>query len=146
MGCEYKFLIDVLWSVDVYERLSSPGSKPSFFNMIVTQLVSGVWHGVFAGYWLFFATSAFIFQASRLIFKYEMNWPSKWRNFYPWYAIKVVTSALVLNYAGSAFMVLSFDESILIWKSVYYFGHVWMAAVIFIGFVYPPKGAKKKET
>lgn len=128
----------------VYNRLSNPGEKASFFNMIVTQLVSGVWHGVFAGYWLFFATSAFIFQASRIIFKYELGWPSKWRNFYPWYAMKVFMSALVLNYAGSAFMVLSFHESIAIWKATYFFGHIWMVFVLLLGKLYPPKIPKKK--
>ncbi len=129
----------------VYNRLSKPGEKASFFNMIVTQLVSGVWHGVFAGYWLFFATSAFIFQASRIIFKYELSWPAKWRNFYPWYFIKVIMSALVLNYAGSAFMVLSFTESMRIWKATYYFGHVWMVLVLLIGKLYPPKRIPKKQ-
>lgn len=129
----------------VYNRLNKPGDKASFFNMIVTQLVSGIWHGVFAGYWLFFATSAFIFQASRVIFKYELGWPSKWRNFYPWYIVKVLVSALVLNYAGSAFMVLSFKESITIWKSTYYFGHIWMFCVLLLGNIYPPKRNKKKE-
>lgn len=131
--------------VDVYERLSKPGGKPSFFNMMVTQLVSGVWHGVFAGYWLFFATSAFMFQASRLLYKYELRWDSKWRNFLPWYWTKIVMTALVLDYAGSAFMVLSFHESLLIWKLTYYAGHVWIAIMLLLGVIMPPKRLEKKE-
>jgi lysophospholipid acyltransferase len=129
----------------VYERLTRLGGKPSFVNMMVTQLVSGVWHGLLPGYWLFFATSAFIFQASRVIFKYEQNWPSKWRNFYPWYVVKVLTTGLVLNYAGSAFMVLELDMSLQIWRATYYFGHVWMIFVLLVGQVFPPS-TKKKDT
>jgi len=123
----------------VYERLSAVGDKPSFFNMLVTQLVSGVWHGLLPGYWLFFATSAFIFQASRAIYRYERNWPSKWRNWYVWWSLKVVTSALVLNYAGSAFVVLEMGESLRVWRSVYYFGHIWTVAVLALSHIVPPK-------
>ncbi len=123
----------------VYERLSAVGDKPSFFNMLVTQLVSGVWHGLLPGYWLFFATSAFMFQASRAIYRYERNWPSKWRNWYVWWSLKVVTSALVLNYAGSAFVVLEMGESLRVWRSVYYFGHIWTVAVLALSHIVPPK-------
>lgn len=125
----------------VYERISKPGAKPSFFNMVVTQLVSGVWHGIFAGYWLFFATSAFMFQASRVLYKYESTWPEKWRNFWLWYYIKVLMSALVLSYSASAFVVLSFLESLLIWKSCLYFGHIWIALLIALGLLLPPRKA-----
>ena len=129
----------------VYERLSAVGDKPSFINMLITQLVSGVWHGLLPGYWLFFATSAFIFQASRVIYRYEQNWPSKWRNWYPWWILKVAMSALVLNYAGSAFVVLELRESLRVWRSVYYFGHVWMVAVLALGHIIPPRRPKKND-
>ena len=38
----------------VYERLT-PNQKPTFKNLMVTQLVSGVWHGLYPGYIMFFA-------------------------------------------------------------------------------------------
>lgn len=126
-------------AADVYERLSPPGSRPSFFNMIVTQTVSGVWHGIFPGYWLFFVTSAFMFQASRIIYRYEASLSPSVRTFLPWYVLKVVMSALVLNYAGSAFMVLSYQESIRIWKSVGFFGHIWIAIIFLVSTIFPPR-------
>lgn len=43
-GCRY-----------VYERLTLPGRKPTFVTLMVTQLVSGVWHGLYPGYIMFFA-------------------------------------------------------------------------------------------
>ena len=39
----------------VYERLTPPGQKPTFMTLMVTQLVSGVWHGLYPGYIMFFA-------------------------------------------------------------------------------------------
>lgn len=128
---------------DVYERLSAPGSKPSFFNMMATQLISGIWHGVFPGYWLFFITSAFMFQASRVLYRYEANLPSKIRNFLPWYLAKVLMSALVLSYTASAFMVLSYHESVLVWKSVSYYGHIWIFVLLVLSNIFPPR--KKKH-
>lgn len=128
----------------VYERMTAVGGKPSFVNMLVTQLVSGVWHGLLPGYWLFFGTSAFIFQASRVIYRYEQGWQSKYRNAYLWWLVKVVVSGTVLNYAGATFVVLEYGESLRIWRSVSYFGHVWMAVVLAIGFVAPPKRRQKQ--
>jgi lysophospholipid acyltransferase len=39
----------------VYERLTPPGQKPTFMTLMVTQLVSGIWHGLYPGYIMFFA-------------------------------------------------------------------------------------------
>lgn len=39
----------------VYERLTPPGRKPTFMTLMVTQLVSGIWHGLYPGYIMFFA-------------------------------------------------------------------------------------------
>lgn len=33
----------------VYERLTPPGGKPTFFTLVATQLVSGLWHGLYPG-------------------------------------------------------------------------------------------------
>jgi lysophospholipid acyltransferase len=49
----------------VYERLTPKGKKPSFKTLLATQLVAGAWHGLFPGYALFFASSAFLFEAGK---------------------------------------------------------------------------------
>lgn len=36
---------------DVYERLTPAGKRPTFATLAITQLVSGIWHGLFPGYW-----------------------------------------------------------------------------------------------
>lgn len=54
---------------DVYDRLTPPGRKPTVMTLMGTQLVSGVWHGLFPGYWAFFATSAVFLEASKVIYR-----------------------------------------------------------------------------
>ena len=54
---------------DVYERLTPAGRRPGFRTLVATQLVSGVWHGLFPGYWLFFATSAVMFEAGKTLYR-----------------------------------------------------------------------------
>lgn len=127
----------------VYERLTPINKKPSFVNMVITQLVSGIWHGVFAGYWLFFLSTAFMFQASRTIYRYEQSWRSAYRDFLPWVLIKVIGTALVLNYGGAAFIVLSFAETLQVWRAVYFFGHIVVFSLLLMGIVLPPKTRRK---
>ena len=35
----------------VYDRSTPAGKKPGFRQLLLTQTVSGVWHGLYAGYW-----------------------------------------------------------------------------------------------
>ena len=51
---------------DVYDRLTAPGKKPSLMTLVVTQFISGLWHGVFAGYALMFISCAFFFHSSKV--------------------------------------------------------------------------------
>lgn len=67
----------------VYERLTPKGKAPSFSSLILTQLVSSVWHGFFPGYVLFFS-SAIIFQLSKVLYRYERKWPAEIRRFPLW--------------------------------------------------------------
>lgn len=90
---------------DVYERLTPKGKGPSFFTLIVTQLVSGIWHGLFPGYVLFFVSSALMFQSSKVIYRYERNWPLQLQRFPLWVLAKWAYTAFTLNYCASAFMV-----------------------------------------
>jgi lysophospholipid acyltransferase len=53
----------------VYERVTPKGKRPTFGTLVATQLVSGVWHGLFPGYWLFFATTALMFEAGKTLYR-----------------------------------------------------------------------------
>jgi len=54
-----------LQHADVYDRLTPKGRKPSLSTLVITQLISGLWHGIFPGYALFFISCAFFFNSSK---------------------------------------------------------------------------------
>ena len=63
--------------VDVYERLTRKGRKASFQTLLTTQIVSGIWHGLFAGYAMFFINSAFMFESGKArcpLFSCLLDW------------------------------------------------------------------------
>ena len=60
----------------MYERVTPKGKRPTFGTLVATQLVSGVWHGLFPGYWLFFATTALMFEAGKTL--YRWGWVCGW--------------------------------------------------------------------
>lgn len=95
---------------DVYERLTPRGKKATFKTLLLTQLVSGIWHGLFAGYVLFFATSAFLFESAKVIYRYEQGLGRRWdflRTFPPLLFLKFLYTGFVLNYSATAFLVSS---------------------------------------
>lgn len=67
--CVLHTTLPSLSPTDVYERLTPAGKRPGFRTLVATQLVSGVWHGLFPGYWLFFATSAVMFEAGKTLYR-----------------------------------------------------------------------------
>ncbi|DBA91841.1 TPA: hypothetical protein ACH3X1_015978 [Trebouxia sp. C0004] len=127
----------------VYERLTVKGKPPTFFTLIVTQLVSGIWHGLFPGYVLFFISSALMFQSSKVLYRYERNWPKQVQNFPLWVVAKWAYTAFCLNYCASAFMILTFKESLAVWRSISFLGHFLMIALILVSIVLPPRSPKK---
>ncbi len=48
------------------------GSKPGFRELFITQMTSAVWHGLYAGYQLFFAGTAIWIYFSTLLYKLEL--------------------------------------------------------------------------
>ncbi|KAK9864166.1 hypothetical protein WJX84_000212 [Apatococcus fuscideae] len=118
----------------VYERLSKGDAA-----VYVTQVISGVWHGLFPGYGLFFLSSAIFIQASKLIFKYERDWSGAARNNWMWIAIKWTFTTVILNYCATAFLILDLWPTLALWRSVYFIGHVLMVGVVILGMVSPPR-------
>lgn len=55
----------------MYERLAGPGKKAGFVHVLLTQLVTAFWHGVYPGYLIFFVGTVFYLQAARVIYRAE---------------------------------------------------------------------------
>jgi lysophospholipid acyltransferase len=112
----------------VYDRAQPYGKKPGFYALLVTQTVSGVWHGLYAGYWLFFVHSAFMLQGSRFLFKLVSAAP---KSLQP--ALRLahgLVSSLQLNYLAVAFLALEWGPTMNVWRSINFAGHFVMAAII----------------
>lgn len=126
----------------VYERLTPAGRKSGFLQLLATQLVSAVWHGLYPGYLLFFAGSAFWLNFATVLYKAEKLLPARLQNSLPLKVIKILWTHLVLNYIATTFLVLDFKDCLRVWASLYYVPVI----IIVVGSVLGPlllSGAKK---
>ncbi len=125
----------------VYDRTTPKGKKPGFTNILITQVVSGVWHGLYAGYWLFFVSSAVFLQGSKSMFRWQRaNWPRRWSaviDFPHW-----LLTTVGLNYLCGAFMLVTYEQCMAAWGSVYFIPHWIVLFMLVFGEVF--KGKKKK--
>jgi lysophospholipid acyltransferase len=135
----------------VYERVTPPGRKPTFRTLLITQLVAGVWHGLYPGYFLFFATSALYFAHSTTLYNWERagvvpRWLQQGvvgRG--PYWACKVLATKVCLDYAASAFALLTWRECLMTYASVRYLPHWYMAAWLLLGRAFPVRGGGDKR-
>lgn len=129
----------------VYERLTPPGRKPTFMTLMVTQLVSGVWHGLYPGYIMFFAGSAIFFAHSTVIYNWEKAFMPQWVAKNPvWWAMKVFSTKQGLDFLAMAFLWLTWKECVAAWASVYYLPLLYMITVLILGALFPVKKQKQK--
>ncbi|KAI4370054.1 hypothetical protein MLD38_018439 [Melastoma candidum] len=130
----------------VYERLVQRGKRPGFFQLLATQTVSAVWHGLYPGYIIFFVQSALMIAGSRVLYRWQQAFPPKMalaKNILIF--VNFVYTLLVLNYSCVGFMVLSLHETLVSYGSVYYIGTVLPVVLILLGKVIkPPRLAGSK--
>ncbi|XP_074592208.1 lysophospholipid acyltransferase 1-like [Curcuma longa] len=131
----------------VYERLVQKGRKPGFFQLLATQTVSAVWHGLYPGYIIFFVQSALMIAGSRVIYRWQQAVNAK--NFLLRKMFTLANFAytlLVLNYSCIGFMVLSLKETLASYQSVYFVGTIVPVAVILLGYVIKPSRPARSKT
>nr|KAJ0216326.1 hypothetical protein LSAT_V11C300103790 [Lactuca sativa] len=124
----------------VYDRLIQKGKKPGFFQLLATQTVSAVWHGLYPGYIIFFVQSALMISGSRAIYRWQCCVPSNKRVVKKMLMLSnFAYTVLVLNYSSLGFMVLSLKETINVYGSVYYIGSIAPVVLIILGNIIKPK-------
>eukprot|EP00798_Chlamydomonas_sp_ICE-L_P020897 gene20897-27747_t len=151
----------------VYERISPKKGRPGFFHLLVTQLTSAFWHGLYPGYQVFFVGTAFYLNTASVIYKLEQQrfFPAAIRNASLWHVIKVVWTGTSLTYLAMSFIVsahellvldldksvainrkildleksevLDLDKSVAIYRDVYFIPHIIMVAFALLGLVLP---------
>ncbi|CAA3005602.1 lysophospholipid acyltransferase 1 [Olea europaea var. sylvestris] len=121
----------------VYERLIQKGKKPGFFQLLATQTVSAVWHGLYPGYIIFFIQSAVMIAGSRVLYRWQQATQSNlFKKIFIF--VNFAYTLLVLNYSCVGFMVLSLHETLAAYGSVYYVGTVIPIALILLGKIIKP--------
>ncbi|KAH7445735.1 hypothetical protein KP509_01G022300 [Ceratopteris richardii] len=117
---ESSAVLPLVWNIHVstwlrlyvYERVSRKGRKAGFFELLATQIVSAVWHGLYAGYILFFINSALMIAGSRVIYRWQQAVPENL-----WFLNKIIGlfslfyTAFALNYSCIGFIVCPFPSS-----------------------------------
>ncbi|KAM7259544.1 hypothetical protein ACFE04_015285 [Oxalis oulophora] len=130
----------------VYDRLVQKGKRPGFFQLLATQTVSAVWHGLYPGYIIFFVQSALMIAGSKVIYRWQQAVPPT-KSFLK----SVLTfsnfayTVLVLNYSCVGFMVLSLRETLASYGSVYYIGTVIPIVLLILGSVIKPSRPLKSK-
>ncbi|KAK8934859.1 hypothetical protein KSP39_PZI014959 [Platanthera zijinensis] len=130
----------------VYDRLIQKGKKPGFLQLLATQTVSAVWHGLYPGYIIFFIQSALMISGSRVIYRWQQATSSK--NVFL-SKILILTNffytLLVLNYSCIGFLVLSMQETLASYKSVHFVGTIVPILFILLGkIIQPARPARPK--
>ncbi|KAK6137543.1 hypothetical protein DH2020_028709 [Rehmannia glutinosa] len=137
--------IPLVWNIQVstwlrhyvYERLIQKGKKPGFFQLLATQTVSAVWHGLYPGYIIFFVQSAIMIAGSRVIYRWQQaSQTALFKKLLD--LLNFAYTLLVLNYSCVGFLVLSLHETLTAYGSVYYIGTIIPVAVILLGKVIKP--------
>jgi lysophospholipid acyltransferase len=99
-------------------------------QIILTNVVSSIWHGFFPGYYLTFLSGGFATYAYQLVSK--NIWPlcknnKNLRTLYIF--ISYISVCIILNTVALPFHIKTISQSIAVWREIYWIGHV----LIFIG-------------
>jgi lysophospholipid acyltransferase len=123
----------------VYERLVKKGKKAGFLQLLATQTVSAIWHGLYPGYIIFFVQSALMIAGSRVIYRWQQAVASKNALLANLLAfVNFSYTLLVLNYSCIGFMVLSLEETLASYRSVHFVGTIIPIVFLFLGNIIKP--------
>ncbi|GMH32498.1 hypothetical protein BSKO_00332 [Bryopsis sp. KO-2023] len=127
----------------VYDRLTPPGKKPAFTTLLMTQLVSGVWHGLYPGYWLFFITTAICVNTARVIHRQVRTFSPMIQNIMV--VPKTLFTSITLAYAAASFEVLELRGCFNVWSNMYFIPHIICVVILVAGQLLPASKPKAKS-
>ncbi|XP_015965326.3 lysophospholipid acyltransferase 1-like [Arachis duranensis] len=148
LGVEFaksSVMIPTVWNIQVstwlrhyvYERLVQSGKKPRFFQLLATQTISAIWHGVYPGYIIFFVQSALMIAGSRAIYRWQQVTAPSMANAFVF--LNFAYTLVVINYSSVGFLVLNLHETLAVFGSVYYIGTILPILMILLGNVIKPR-------
>jgi lysophospholipid acyltransferase len=129
----------------IYLRLPPPFSA---WAMYITYVASAFWHGFYPGYYVTFVTAAFSTEFFRGIFRKirprMLN--AQGQNSWAYAIISRIVTSYTLAYTFVGFLLLSWERIILLYSTLYFHGHIFFFAGLFLlAYVIPsPLSAIKK--
>lgn len=116
---------------EVYNRLTTPGKKAGTRVTLLTFLTSAFWHGFYPGYYGFFVSMSFLNSGARYIRRYVRPlFTGPLKPLKGLYDIGgVVLTMVVLNVSAAPFNLLTLENTLKFWSSLYFFVHIMLASV-----------------
>ena len=105
------------------------------------------WHGLHMGYYLAFLMFFFNILGQEGFVKVTgplRRIPSKWIEYF-WKVIDWSISWQIFLYNQPAFRLLRVDDTLRVWASLYYYGHILTVVFIFLGLFFPSPRSKNKD-
>lgn len=110
----------------VYLRLAREGKKPGFKSTLMTFLTSAFWHGFRPGYYMTFATGAFLQTVGKIfrrnfrpIFVDKDGNKSLYKPVYD--VISYIITQLAFAFVTQPFGILEFQKSVYCWSTVHFY-------------------------
>ena len=129
----------------VYDRLVGPTGRAGFVHVLITQLFTAFWHGVYPGYVIFFLGTVFYLQAGTVIYRAERALlPPAVMHSWPWWLLKVAWTDAAVCYMAMAFVILEARKSLEVHADVWFIPHIVMLGLCLAG-PFLPKAGKPKE-
>jgi len=102
-------------------------------SLVATYFVSAFWHGFYPGYYLYFLSSPLLMMCERIGQRKILPWIDTSWKLRMWNMFHFIWIKLILTYIAGPFLLLSFQWSLLWWRSLYFYGHI--ACILFYGVV-----------
>lgn len=105
--------------------------------------VSAFWHGIHPGYYLSFLTVPPILIAEDLMIAKFRQGSSTQRHLFDWACWFFKMRGFDYNCMG--FLLLTLDDTLGYWGSIYFIPHIIIAVFIIVGLILKPKKSKTKK-
>lgn len=125
----------------VFERV------PKRYGTVLTFSLSALWHGFYPGYYMTFATGAFIVMAARVarkLFREPFQDTAFKRIFYD--ILTCLVTRVFMGYATFPFVLLEFKASLRMYLNVFMCLHLVGLITVFILTKFVPRGERKRSS
>ncbi|KAF9990217.1 lysophospholipid acyltransferase [Mortierella antarctica] len=133
----------------VYFRVVASGAKPGALETFATFGVSALWHGFYPGYYLMFASAAMALTAGKLLrthLRPRFVSASTGKTPLLYNMLGMVLTQATINTLSMSFLLLTFKDSIEVWKNLYFVVHLGIIAItVLVPVLFPVKRKSKKE-